>query len=244
MPFFGGGHTHGASFWLLDEPVDYDDYEMNRFLFTLGKDAIGDSGLPRARFRADISQPDMTRGLWDGVVDMWMVGGRRAFVASGDIRRAMLPGEVYWSYGGGTSVSAPLVDNLQHALSLWVLKDTGYMPWWNCFGGDARAWQTGNTLSLFYRGQDYPGGDGLYTGPLASVRLKAIRRMQQDMEYLHLLACSPGWSRSLACLALREFADAPDARCLTFQHLTLAQAEQLRRNVVGAILAAGKANSK
>ena len=234
--FFGGMGTRGASFWLLDEPVDYDDYDMNRFLFGLSKQGAAGSRA-RARFRVDISQPDMNRGLWDDLVDVWMLGGRSRFATAGALRRTMIPGEEYWSYGGGSAVSAPLMNNLTHALYLWCLGDTGYMPWWNCFGGRGNeAWQIGNTLALYYRGQDYPGATEVYSGPLPSVRMKAVRRAQQDIEYLHLIAASSEWTRGRVRQALREYADDPEAPHLSFEHLTLDRIHQLRRAVVHEIL--------
>lgn len=234
--FFGGMGTRGASFWLLDEPVDYDDYDMNRFLFDLSKQGAAGSRA-RSRFRVDISQPDMNRGLWDDLVDVWMLGGRSRFATAGALRRIMMPGEEYWSYGGGSAVSAPLMNNLTHALYLWCLGDTGHMPWWNCFGGRGNeAWRIGNTLALYYRGQDYPGTAEVYSGPLPSVRMKAVRRAQQDIEYLHLLAASPEWTRGRARQALREYADAPEAPHLSFEYLTLDRIHQLRRAVVHEIL--------
>ena len=240
VSFFGDMGRRGVSFWLLDEPVDYDDYDTNRFLFDLSKKgALSAGGRARARFRADISQPEMNRGLWDNLVDLWMLGGRSRFAATGAIRRIMMPTEEYWSYGGGSAVSAPLVNNVTHSLYLWCLGDTGYMPWWNCFGGrGSKAWRTGDTLAIYYRGQDYPGGGDIYSGPLPSVRMKAVRRAQQDIEYLHLLAESKGWTRARVRLGLRDYADDPEATHLGFDDLTLDRAGQLRRAVVHAILMA------
>jgi hypothetical protein len=238
LRFFGDMGNQGASFWLLDEPIDFDDYDANRFLFELSRQGVRESGTKaRTRFRADISQPEMMRGLWDGLVDMWMIGGRAEYATTGALRRAMLPQEGdYWSYGGGTSVAAPLVNNQRHALFLWALGDNGYMPWWNSFGGNAGAWQRGETLALFYRGCDYPGKEGTYDGPLASVRMKAVRRVQQNMEYLFLLAAAKGWSHARLRRALQDFADADDAGHLHFGGLTLGRSEQLFRAVADTVV--------
>ena len=74
------------------------------------------------------------------------------------------------------------------SLDAWTLGVDGVLPWQTVGSGDS--WKTADDLSLFYpaRGTD---------GPLPSVRLKAFRRGQQDVEYLTLLqtvAHEPRWA--------------------------------------------------
>jgi hypothetical protein len=62
--------------------------------------------------------------------------------------------------------------------------------------------------------------------------MKAVRRMQQDIEYLHLLAESKGWSRGLVRLAIQHLADDPDASVLSYNNLSLETLEGLREAIV------------
>jgi len=74
--------------------------------------------------------------------------------------------------------------------------------------------------------------------PMASVRLKHTRRVQQDMEYLHVLAGRRGWDRHRVRRALSAYADDPRAPLLTFGKLSYEKMLELRRRVVATILAA------
>ncbi len=231
--FFSERSASGTSFWLLDEPVDFDDFDANRFFHELARAATeASAGDLKVGFRVDVSQPEMVRDLWNGLVDIWMVGGARHAAATLQLRRRLISGENYWSYGGGPSPSAPHINLQQSFLWLWAKGDTGNMPYWNTFGGTGSAWENGDALAVFYRGPDYPGGSDFFPGPLAGTRLKVIRRAEQDIEYLHLLAESRGWSRKEVQEALRSYADDPTAALLTFEKLTLQQLFQLRQAVI------------
>ena len=82
------------------------------------------------------------------------------------------------------------------------------------------------------------------TEPFASLRLKAYRRGQQDMEYLNLLAKSKGWSREMLTRSLREALDLSaeveekgfeDAGTLRFGKIQDHDLETLRRRVAAAL---------
>ena len=66
-------------------------------------------------------------------------------------------------------------------------------------------------------------------------RLKLMRRVQQDVEYLHLLAGKDGWDRARVRAALAEYADDPAAPVWTFEKLTLSQWDDIRDRVVQTI---------
>lgn len=61
------------------------------------------------------------------------------------------------------------------------------------------AWERAETLTVFYSGKKFEQME-----PYGSLRLKAYRRGEQDMEYLNLLAKSKGWSRDILTRAVRE----------------------------------------
>ena len=77
-------------------------------------------------------------------------------------------------------------------LDTWSLGADGVIPWQTV--GNAESWEKADELSLFY-----PGRAGAAAVPAAdpSVRLKAYRRGQQDVEYLTLwstLHNQPRWA--------------------------------------------------
>ena len=62
-----------------------------------------------------------------------------------------------------------------------------------------------------------------------------MRRAQQDVEYLNLLAAKKGWSRGRVRRALAAWADDPDAPTLHFTKLTAERLFELRRSLARAI---------
>jgi len=229
----------GASFWLMDEPSDFDDYDANAFIMRLGRLGWQAADAPKVRMagRTDVSQPEMVRGLWDGVADVWCLGGWQRFAPTAAARRRWLTEEQHWCYGGGARIDAAPVAQVQAALTRWVGGITGWMPYWNAFDGGADAWRKARHMAVYYTGRNYAGGKKTYPGPIASVKLKHFRRCQQDIEYLHLLARRKGWDRRRVRLALRNCADDPAAPLWTFEKLTLEGVRQLRQRVIATLLA-------
>ncbi|MHC4715780.1 MAG: hypothetical protein ACYS5V_02315, partial [Planctomycetota bacterium] len=237
VAFFGGGfHKTGSSFWLLDEPVDFDDYDANRFFLSLvrkGYEAAKAPGV-KVEYRTDVSQPEMTRGLWAGVADVWCCSAMFRFAPTVRVRRQWLTGENYWHYGGGPSASAPHVAMIRHFLRSWCAGTTGELPYWT-FGG--ANWRRSDNLATIYTGRNYAASGRNYPGPLAGARLKIIRRAQQDIEYLHLLAGAKGWDRHRVRRALSRYADDPSAPVLTFGKMNLDRWFELRKALAATILA-------
>ena len=88
---------------------------------------------------------------------------------------------------------------------------------------------------MFYSGNNYARTDKVYNGALPGVRLKAIRRAQQDMEYLNLLAAKKGWSYRKLRRALAPYADDPTAWPYTFFRLDSEKLLRLRRAVAAEL---------
>jgi len=239
VAYFGGGfHKTGSSFWLLDEPVDYDDYNANRFFLSLVRRGHDAAGAPRVKveYRTDVSQPEMTRGLWAGVADVWCCSAIFRFAPTAAVRRQWLEGENYWHYGGGPSPSAPAVAMIRHFLRSWCAGTTGELPYWT-FGGSN--WRRADNLATIYTGVNYAGSGKNYPGPVAGVRLKLIRRAQQDIEYMHLLAGCKGWDRARVRAAVARYADDPNAAILAFNAMGLDKWIELRSALAATIQAGG-----
>lgn len=218
----------GSSFWLLDEPVDFDDYEANRFFLSLVKKGCEQAGTKRvgAHFRTDVSQPEMSRGLWDGICNLWNSSGLFDFATTAAFRMKRIPDEKYWHYGGGPGVADNLVTMEKSFFTFWAIGSQGDLPYWDTLRGEG--WFRPNDLSILYPGTSYARSGKNYNGPVASVRLKTIRRGQQDIEYLNLLTAKNGWSRSKVRKALAAWADDPQAAVLTFRNLGVDRLFQLR----------------
>jgi hypothetical protein len=237
--FFGeAGGKAGSSFWLLDESIDYDDYAANRFFMQLAK--RGFAAFPGVRFvtRVDVSQPEMTRGLFDNVCDLWICGVgsiRDRYVTTAAVRRRWLPSESSWYYGGGPAIAAPSGQMLPVLLSAWAAGAKGALPYWTVLHG--RDWRKADDLAVYYTGKGYAGGGRDYPGPLPGLRMKVLRRSQQDIEYLNLLAAEDGWNLPAVRRAIAPYADDPAAPVLLFDKLTAARQDELRRSVAATLAA-------
>jgi hypothetical protein len=255
--FSAAGGRGGSSFWLLDEPVDYDDYAANAFFLGLARKGVaaaaasaatapaGGTGAgavaqPKFAFRVDVSQPEMSRGLWNGVVDLWMCGYsavNSGYVTTAAVRQKWLPNEAFWHYGGGPPVTAAPVSQMQTFLASWCSGSAGILPYWTTLGGSD--WTKGDDLAIYYTGKNYAGGKQSCPIPLPGVRMKVLRRCQQDVELLMLLAAAKGWDRPRVRAALAPYADDPAAPVLTFNKLTFDKMLQLRSAVAHATVAVG-----
>jgi hypothetical protein len=245
IPYFASQLTaagNGSSFWLLDEPVDFDDYMANAFFLGLVQRGVKAAKAPDVKFafRTDVSQPEMTRGLWNDVCDLWVCGGgaiRTGYVTTAVVRQKWLPGEEFWHYGGGPSLSAAPVNMLHSFLASWASGSTGMLPWWTTEGGNSWTRPKDVDLALFYTGRNYANSGKDYPGPLPGLRMKVARRAQQDIEYLHLLAAQKGWDRHLVRKAIAAYADDPAAPVLEFTKMTPEQQFELRESIAATILA-------
>ena len=229
------GRGTGRCYWLLDEPADFDDMDANRFFLSLGREAVKEAGVKdvRLHFRTDVSYPQMTRGLWDGVCNLWCSSALGEVAATARVRRQWMPGEEWSTYGAGITVSDPAVKQLQLLLNRYSLGAVYVLPYWTNFGA---GWAKADDTSVYYPGAHYAGTDKTYDGALPGLRMKLLRRGQQDVEYLNLLAHCRGWDRDQVIQALAVWADAPDtATGPDFSRLSPEGAAQLREAVAATI---------
>ena len=239
--FFGARSGLGTSFWLLDEPVDHDDYAAGAFFLSLARRGVDSARAPEVRFayRADISMPEMSRGLLSGACDFWMLGWGtipEGYVTTARVRQRFFPDERFWQYGGAVSTSGAPVGLVGSFLAGWCSGSDGILPYWNTMGG--RDWSRANDLAIFYTGKNYAGGSRTYPGALPGLRMKVMRRAQQDVEYLQLLSQAKGWTREAVRQVLAAYADDPGAPSFMFRKLTPERANALRAAVVQTLLGA------
>ncbi len=190
--FKARGWSRGSSPWLLDEPANLQDYWALRFFaraFHEGiNQAAGASGKqpapsPRLVFRADISRPQWRRDCLDGLLDYHVVSSAMRTYPRLVFERKRALGEIVLEYGSTNPIQGSNVQPVAWCLDVWSLGADGVVPWQTV--GNAESWIQADELSLFYPAR----GAGPHAGPIPSIRLKAYRRGQQDVEYLTL------WSR-------------------------------------------------
>ena len=255
MDYKRNGWSRASSPWLLDEPASFQDFTALRFFASQLRLALEDAGVAtgssktqkaangssEARpilFRADISRPQWSRDSLDGLLDVNVVGGdvfRR--YNSRVLERRDRFGELVYAYG---TTAAPELNGWQPVawtLDAWSLGADGIVPWQTI--GNDESWKKGDELSLFYPATEE--SDGKF---VASIRLKAYRRGQQDVEYLTALCNATGRPRWDVAQALRKrltlearssFRYAEDAGTQDYPNFSSDEWERMRREI-GAFL--------
>lgn len=195
-------------------------------------------------FRADISRPQWQRDTFNGLLDYNVVGGAFRPYHRMVLDRKEASGEIVLEYGSSNAVEQSNLQPLGWSLDVWSLGGDGVLPWQTV--GTANSWKQADTLSLFYPAR----GTGPEKDVVPSVRLKAFRRGQQDVEYLTLLMLQskePRWAvgqavrQALKLLAQREgteFVGGEDAGRLNYGKLLPQQAWALRMQLGEALSAA------
>jgi len=168
----------GVSFWLLDEPMHTDDFlALSHFGRLLRQAQEGDRS--RVVFRVDLSCPERGRDTLDRVMDLDISGGYRRYPELLDGWRNLY-GHKAWTYGDLPRSTESGLGLVAQALDLYSRGVDGYVPWL-VLGGEEN-WKEFVTTCLLYPGKPFG-----VTGPCPSLRLKAMRRGEQDVEYVALL---------------------------------------------------------
>lgn len=177
------GWSRGSCPWLLDEPMNFQDFWALRWFgqaFHEGADPAG--GAVKMVFRCDVSRPQWQRDSLDGVLNYNVVGGG----AFAQYRRLVLDRkqkfkQVVIPYGSSNNPADSNLQPVGWCWDSWTLGADGVLPW-QVIGIDA-SWKQAEDTCLFY-----PGDVIGQKEPVPSIRLKAYLRGEQDVEYLVLLA--------------------------------------------------------
>jgi hypothetical protein len=204
--FKAAGWSRGSSPWLLDEPANFQDYWALRYFGRAfheginqarpqarGTTARDSASFPRLVFRVDDSRPEWRRDALDGLLDYHVVGSAMRQYPRLVFDRKRRFGEIVVEYGGTNPVQGSNLQPVGWSLDAWSLGADGVLPWQTI--GTDQSWQRSDELALFY---PLPStGDRAASRPLVvpSIRLKAYRRGQQDVEYLTLWARHRGLPR-------------------------------------------------
>jgi hypothetical protein len=228
--FKARGWSRGSSPWLLDEPANFQDYWALRYYAKAFHEGINQAAsdgtgsrssasadrtqtlpasvaAPRFVFRADISRPQWRRDSLDGLLDYHVVGSAMRNYLDLVTERKRAFGEIVLEYGSTNPVEASNLQPVAWCLDVWALGADGVIPWQTI--GTSQSWERADELALLYPAWERAAQSGQGAGlPIPSIRLKAYRRGQQDVEYLTLwssLHQEPRWavgSRARAALKL------------------------------------------
>ncbi len=167
--------------WIFDEPRETQDFWALRWYGILWHQAVDPvKGDVKAWYRCDISRSDYGRNTLWGVMDLDYFGGSNEQKARQKHDENQLYKPTYFcEYGGANDPGSSNIAPVTWCILAWSRGAIGVLPW-QTIGESAGNWSNGDATCVFY-----PPKDG--NGPVASVRLKAFRQGQQDVEYLTLL---------------------------------------------------------
>jgi len=187
------GWKGGTSPWLLDEPASFQDFWALRYFAAAFQEGVaaarsGGKSAAKLAFRADISRPEWQRDSLDGLLDYNVVGSEVRNRPRLLLDRKRTQGQLVLEYSTANAVEDGNVHGAAWCIDAWSLGLDGVIPWQTI--GRAESWKTGDELALLY-----PPRPGVDAGPVPSIRLKAYRRGQQDVEYLAMLGAIEGEPR-------------------------------------------------
>jgi hypothetical protein len=174
-------YKKSSAYWRLDEPSDQQDFWALRWYGILFHQAVDPvKGKAKMWIRADVSRSNYDRNSFYGVLDMEVIGGMNPQKARMKQDEMVLWGKSYYTVYGGSNSPATANDMpAQWCVSAWTQGSWGVLPW-QTIGSSWDKSDGGNGNPILIGGRE--------GGPFASVRLKAFRQGQQDVEYLTLLS--------------------------------------------------------
>jgi hypothetical protein len=190
------------------------------------------------RLRTDISRVDWIRDLMPGLIDINCISKRfyekNRYLRNDPVRF----GKRFWNYASTNHPRETNVSMRAWCWRAWLAGADGIVPWNAVRGPDA--WNRAEPLTVFYAGSKFDRKE-----PYESLRLKAYRRGQQDVEYMVLLAARKGWDREAVSRAVAASLDLSaedklkyedDAGAVQFLKAKDADFEVLRLRVARALM--------
>jgi Domain of unknown function (DUF4091) len=245
VDFKSRGWSRGSSPWLLDEPANTQDFWALRYFGAAFHEGVNKTtGPAKLAFRCDISRPQWQRDILDGLLDYNVVGGAMREYHRIVLDRKEAEGQVVVEYGSSNAIEESNLQAVGWCLDAWSLGMDGVLPWQTI--GRGESWTTADPLALFYPSRT--GGE-----PSPSIRLKAYRRGQQDVEYLTLLGQfqgEPRWALGqrvrdeLQLLGKRQTTGGEDAGKIGYAKLRPQDEWALRMRVGEAISARHPASKR
>jgi len=203
----------GICYWRLDEPVYYGDFAAVAYLGGLFRRGMADRGNVPIVFRVDVSYPMYQGHTLDRTMDLIVGGGpgqhgtvigRNADRYDG---RPFRDGpQLVWEYSGLSRQDWPNVRYAAARVVSFLDGADGHIPWLCVGGADDWHAQGKTSYTLMYNGQSkYAPVKRL--GVYPSLRLKAFRRGQQDVELVLAAIRKHGLTRDQFRRAVAPLAD-------------------------------------
>ena len=176
--------------WNFDEPVNTQDFWALRWYGKAFHEGVGRFDKSnKLMFRADISRPQWQRNILDEVLNVNVISNSYRRYLRYVLDRKSRTGEMTYIYGSANPIEQSNLQPVGWSIEAWSHGLDGVIPWQTL--GKQRSWTGADRNALFY-----PGETIGKPGPLPSIRLKAFRRGQQDVEYLNILENVDGMMRS------------------------------------------------
>lgn len=230
------------SLWTMDEPQYGRDYHALNYMYKMQDEALSKEGIT-TQIRTDVSRPASMGDKMDDTRSYDKTEGLYVVSSAISSERHLLEDilatskSAVWWYGGGTGAETdPLAVNALF-LSRWSMGASGGMPVYMVEGGSNKWTETDPLRVLRYHEESKM--------PVASFRMKAYRRGQQDIELYNLLSKKPGFNRhhinklfekeiSLKQVTISKGPEDPGYT--TFEGLDSVSFDRIREKVIATLL--------
>lgn len=174
------GWSRSTCPWILDEPAHFQDFDALRWFGEVFQRGVRDVGAKNVMYRTDVSRPEWQREVLDGLVGYAVVSSAVRRYPRHVLDRARQNQELVIEYGTSNRLDQANIQPEAWCVDAWSMGLQGVLPWQTIGSNDS--WKQGDELALFY-----PDPASSSASPIPSVRLKAYRRGQQNVEYLEAL---------------------------------------------------------
>ena len=172
------GRGPRASWWLLREPRIFDDFLAVRFWMQMYRHALSDVGENPLCLRADLALPQWQRHTLAGLLDLavlndTLLSKNRLILGAPDGFESL------WFSGTYVPCELGWADAIRWAWTARLAGARGLVIR-EALAAD-EDWDKATDTRMLYPGRRFD-----YSGAYASLRLKALRRAQQDLDWLEL----------------------------------------------------------
>ena len=225
-------HENEGAWWRLDEPVTAEDHLALRYFGRRAAEGVKDLKNVHITFRADLSRPQWRFDFLDGVLGLDCVAGSYRQYPELVFNR----GEEVWIYGG-VPISRGGEAGRAWTIQCYLDGADGLVPWLTL--GTAKAWEKPEDTALLL-----PPKPGMERRAYATLRLKGLRRGEQDVELLRLVLLKlkasreeirGGIAQALGLLGDFKKTSEEDAGRIDYGHLDTDKFESLRRSLLEAL---------
>ena len=179
---------NSSSWWRLDEPMSYDDWMALEFFGNLFQMAKGPTSLNFV-YRADISNPRWQHDWLDGILERMYVQNKSFFMYPERVRQMKKEGQIDFSvYGALNDIEFSNNQTVLWCMRAFIEGADGVLPWQSLGGAKALSVPDKNALIIDAR-------KALGIDWIVSLRVKALRRGQQNVELLAMLEQICGYNR-------------------------------------------------